>query len=368
MTNFALENTSASEVSSDILNQEILNKLGLSEHDLDRVQEMAKNTNVDMLVLSNLGQNNMTQKYVDDVLQKAQSEDLGEAGKKMSEIAVIAQSVNVNAFSNKRSKLPIIGPLIDKLTRKGNQLQVQFSNANTQINTILDEVSTIQQTLVQRNNELDSMFNAVTSEYKDLGMNIAAAMLKKEELKAEIQAKEQVYIKSGQNNPLLSQEISDLNFKLQSLDKRIGDLSVMQHASQQLMPAIRIIQSNNRLLSDKFSTVREVTIPAWKNQFMLALTLAEQQNHVEMADLVDNATNDLLKSNANLLHKNAVGASIASQRLAINPATLQEVHNTLLKTVDDVIKTQEQGERERQVALGQLEKLNIQQNQKLLRQ
>lgn len=352
---------------NDKINTEKLTELGLSESDIVKVQTLVENTPITRTGLDNFGSElSSNTAYVDDILTKANSDDLGEIGKKMIEIATIAKSVNLDGFGAKRSKLPIIGRVIDKFALKGESLKLQFANANTQIATIINEVGLVQDTIKQRNNELDEMFEAVTAEHKALGVHIMAGQIKLDEIKSVIAEKQEEFIKSGSNNPLLSQEISDLTFAMASLDKRIGDLSVMQHATQQTMPAIRIIQSNNRLLADKFATVKEITIPAWKNQFMLALTLAEQQSHVEMADMIDKATNDLLKSNAELLHKNAVGASVASQRLAINPETLQEVHQKLIATLDDVIKTQADGEKSRKDAIKKLNELSEQQNQSLL--
>lgn len=354
-------------VTNDKMDSSKLTELGLTENDIAKVQALVKSTPITRTGLDNFGSelsSNTT--YVDDVLTKANSNDLGEIGKKITEIATIAKSVNLDSFGAKRSKLPIIGRVIDKFLLKGESLKLQFANANTQISTIINEVGLVQDAIKQRNNELDEMFEAVTAEHKSLGVHIMAGQIKLDEIKEVIAKKQDEFVGAGSNNPLLSQEISDLNFAMASLDKRIGDLLVMQHAAQQTMPAIRIIQANNRLLADKFATVKEITIPAWKNQFMLALTLAEQQSHVEMADMIDKATNDLLKSNAELLHKNAVGASIASQRLAINPETLQEVHQKLLTTLDDVIKTQKDGEESRKDAIKKLNELSGQQHQFLL--
>lgn len=72
----------------------------------------------------------------------------------------------------------------------------------------------------------------------------------------------------------------------------------------QTLPMIRMIQANNQMLVDKFHTIREITVPAWKRQFMLALSLNEQRNAVDLATTIDDTTNDLLRRNAALLHRN----------------------------------------------------------------
>ncbi|HCF3826986.1 TPA: toxic anion resistance protein [Pseudomonas aeruginosa] len=113
------------------------------------------------------------------------------------------------------------------------------------------------------------------------------------------------------------------------------------------LPAIRIIQANNQMLIDKFYTIRETTVPTWKRQFMLALALNEQRNAVELADTIDDTTNELLRRNAQLLHQNAVATAKANQRLVIDVETLQQCQNLLVQTVGDVIKIQRDGVAER---------------------
>lgn len=76
---------------------------------------------------------------------------------------------------------------------------------------------------------------------------------------------------------------------------------------------------------------------------MLKLTLNEQRNAVELADTIDNTTNDLLKRNAALLHRNSVETAKANQRLVIDVDTLREVQATLIKSVEDVIRIHHEG-------------------------
>lgn len=74
------------------------------------------------------------------------------------------------------------------------------------------------------------------------------------------------------------------------LDKRVGDLAVMQHAADQSLPMIRLVQANAIQLIEKFSTVRSITIPSWKRQFAIQLSLSEQKNAVELSNAIDIAT------------------------------------------------------------------------------
>ena len=130
----------------------------------------------------------------------------------------------------------------------------------------------------------------------------------------------------------------------------MSDLQVLQQSAMQTLPMIRIIQSNNLMLVDKFYAIKNITLPAWKNQISLAISLQEQKNSVQLANTIDDATNDLLKRNADLLHQNSVDTAKANQRSVIDIETLEHVQNTLIKTVNDVIVIQKEGMQKRDEA------------------
>ena len=186
---------------------------------------------------------------------------------------------------------------------------------------------------------------AVKEEYREMGIHIAAGKLRLAELTGQLS-----HLRASANSPMEVQQLADLDAYVSNLDKRIGDLTVSQHSTLQELPMIAVIQSNNGMLIDKFSTIRDVTVPAWRRQYRLALSLKHQENAVAMANDIDNATNELIRQNALLLKQNAVSTAKANQRLVIDIETLQFAQDTLISTVEEVIKIQRSGVVERQNA------------------
>ena len=188
---------------------------------------------------------------------------------------------------------------------------MRFADTKTQIDNLVTEIETNQGGLKHRVNMLDTMFNAVTMDYRELGLYIVAGKVRYAELQEEIKRlSEADPLKEDQN---ITQQIFDLNHVCNNLDKRLSDLHLLQQSALQTLPMIRLIQSNNTMLIDKFNAVRSITIPAWKNQIALALSLNEQENSVKLAEAIDNTTNELLKRNAQLLHTNSVAVAKANQ-------------------------------------------------------
>lgn len=335
-----------------------LEALGLRENDIPQIHQVAASIETDNpLSVSQFGREvaEHTSSYADALLDQIRNSDLEEAGAKLSEVVSVAQSLNVNALADRRSRIPVIGPLIDKVTLRGKKLMGQFDTTREQIDKLISEVEQTQQGIATRNTGLESMFTAVREEHHLLGIHIAAGKKRLHELTNQV---EQLRSDIG-NDPGRLQQVSDLDTLISNLDKRIGDLVALQQSAMQSLPTIRMIQANNQMLVDKFHTIREITVPAWKRQFMLALSLNEQRNAVQLANSIDDTTNDLLKRNAELLHRNSVETAKANQRLVIDVDTLQKVQSTLIQTVEDVIKIQRDGVAQRKAAEKEINAMRV---------
>lgn len=288
--------------------------------------------------------------HIDGMLQQVRNRDIEVAGSKLTEVVTVARSLNLQPLSDRRSTLPIIGPLIDKFKVKTEGVRSQFESTLTQIERLLGEIDQTQNNLGERNAALESTFESVIQEQRILGLHIAAGQIKLEEIRAELTRD------FGQStDPVEMQRLADMNTVANSLDKRIADLRVLQQSSFQSLPTIRMIQSSNRQLIDKFHTIRQVTVPSWKRQFMIALTLNEQKNAAELTKSIDDANNELLRRNAKLVHQNAVATAKSNQRLAIDVETLQDVQDTLVRTVEDVLRVQREGVAKRHQVVKQIE-------------
>lgn len=335
-----------------ILDAETLKAVGLNSADLPAIAGLAaKIDSRNPISVAEFGRDvaEHTSRYADSLLEQVRSADLDETGAKLNQVVLAAKSLNLNALSDTRSRIPVIGRFIDRMKLTKDRFVQQFNTTKEQVDSLLVEVSNTQNGLSLRVASLDEMFGAVKEEYRLLGLHIAAGRLKLNDLRDDADA-----MRSRDLSPAEVQELNDLENLISNLDKRVGDLQALQHSALQSLPMIRMIQANNHMLVDKFHTIRELTVPAWKRQFMLALSLNEQQNAVQLADTIDNATNEFLRRNAELLHKNSVETAKANQRLVIDVSTLEKVQATLISTVEDVIRIQQEGVRSRHEAEAKL--------------
>lgn len=356
-------NRSPEEIQSYELNLKAdsldLRALGLKHEDLKDIIELKNNMGeMTQIRVAEYGKDisSNTNDCTTEILSLVKNKDLDETGAKLNQVIGVAQGINTNSLLVKDSpfsKLPIIGGLFNSVKKAKQNFAMQYNTTQEQVTSLVKEIETNQNGLKSRINLLDKMFDNVSMDYRNLGLHVGAGHLKLKEIQDEITA-----LTSGSKEDAnVTQRIFDLNNLYNNLEKRLHDLYTLQQSAMQTLPMIRIIQSNNLMLIDKFYAIKNITIPAWKNQMTLALSLEEQKNSVELANVIDNATNDILKRNSTLLHQNSVATAKANQRSIIDVSTLEFVQTNLIKTVNDVIKIQQDGVRERDAATVRLKAL-----------
>ncbi|WP_109441870.1 toxic anion resistance protein [Acinetobacter haemolyticus] len=329
-----------------------LKELGLQPQDLDEVMNAHKElADINTTVVAEYGKNiaTKTSTYTDELLNLVQNKDLDATGQKLNEVVQVAQQLNTSSILNKSKSSGFFGGLLSKIKGAKQSFDQHFNTTKEQIDALVKEIESSQSGLKARVGTLDKMFDAVQEEYKQLGVYIAAGQLKQQDIQQQIST-----LTTLEQDQKTSQQIYDLNHLANNLEKRVSDLQILQQSAMQTLPMIRIIQSNNLMLVDKFYAIKNITLPAWKNQISLAISLQEQKNSVQLAKAIDDTTNDLLRRNAELLHQNSVDTAKANQRSVIDVETLEHVQNTLINTVNDVIQIQKEGMQKRAEATTRL--------------
>lgn len=346
---------SSNELVEQKFQQMNLKELGLHPADFQEVLAARKELqNMSHNSVAEYGKNiaTKTSTYTDELLNLVQNRDLDATGQKLNQVVQVAQQLNTSSILNKKKSSGFFGNIIRKFKGAKDNFDAHFNTTKEQLDVLVKEIETSQSGLKARVDTLDKMFDGVQDEYKQLGVHIAAGRLREQELQQEIST-----LTALPQDQSTTQKIYDLNHLANNLEKRVSDLQVLQQSAMQTLPMIRIIQSNNLMLVDKFYAIKNITLPAWKNQISLAISLSEQKNSVQLANTIDDATNELLRRNADLLHQNSVDTAKANQRSVIDIETLEHVQNTLIKTVNDVIQIQKEGVQKRTEATVRLKAL-----------
>ena len=149
-------------------------------------------------------------------------------------------------------------------------------------------------------------------------------------------------------------------------EKKIHDLELTRMISVQMAPQIRMVQNNDSLMAEKIRTSIVNTIPLWKNQMVMAMSLYHSEQAMKAQREVTNVTNELLQKNAQTLHQGSVAIAKESERGIVDLETLRKTNEELIATLNEVRDIQDQGRVRRAQAEEELGRLEGALKQKLL--
>ena len=149
-------------------------------------------------------------------------------------------------------------------------------------------------------------------------------------------------------------------------EKKIYDLELTRAVSMQMAPQIRLIQGNDTAMSEKIQSTLVNTIPLWKSQMVIAIGAEHSGQAARAQREVTDMTNELLKKNAEKLKMATIETARENERGIVDIETLTATNQTLISTLDEVIKIQEEGRAKRRSAETELKRIEDEMRQKLL--
>ena len=212
---------------------------------------------------------------------------------------------------------------------------------------------------------LDKMYELNKTYFKELSMYILAGKKKLKEVRegdlARITARAQ---QSGL--PEDAQEARDLDSMCNRFEKKLHDLELTRMISIQTAPQIRLVQNNDTLMVEKIQSTLVNTIPLWKSQMVLALGVEHSTQAAAAQRQVTDMTNELLRKNAATLKTATIETAKESERGIVDMETLKITNESLISTLDDVMRIQQEGRQKRQEAEAEMARMENELKSKLL--
>ena len=336
----------------------------LSPAEQAAVREFAKQIDVtnaeQILNYGSAAQKNVAD-FSDAALGKVRTKDMGEIGQELSDLVIELQGLD---FEEAEEKKGFMG-LFKKARQNIASLKAQYDKAEENVDKITAELEKHELTLMKDIAMMDKLYERNQQYYKELTMYIVAGKLRCSELRSkdlpEAQRKAQ---ESGL--PEDAQAANDLANMIGRFEKKLHDLELTRMISVQMAPQIRMIQSNDAVMSEKIRSSIVNTIPLWKSQMVLALTLHHSQQAMEAQREVNDVTNRLLRANAEKLHQGSVDIARESERGIVDIETLQKTNQELIATLEEVRQIQADGAKKRAEAEAELGRIEGELKQKLL--
>lgn len=315
-------------------------------------------TNSSMILQYGAGTQKKMADFSENALENVKTKDLGEVGELLSGVVK-----ELKSFDEEEEK-GFLG-IFRKTSGKINAMKAKYAKAETNINQICKVLETHQVQLLKDIAILDKMYELNLTYFKELSMYILAG---KKKLKEVQETKLKDLISKAQLSGMAedAQAARDLESMCNRFEKKIHDLELTRTISIQTAPQIRLVQGNDTLMVEKIQSTVVNTIPLWKSQMVLALGVEHSAQAAAAQREVTDMTNELLKKNAEKLKMATVETAKESERGIVDMETLKVTNESLISTLDEVMKIQQEGRQKRREAEAEMVRLESELKQKLL--
>ena len=298
--------------------------------------------------------------FSDAALSTVRTKDLGEVGNMLGDLVVELKGLNFDHDEKKGLK-----GLFKKNAQSLASLKAQYDKAEVNVDKIVEALERHEVTLLKDISMMDKMYLKNEEYMKELTMYILAGKLKIDHLR-NVELPEYVKKANESGLPEDAQAANDFSNMIGRFEKKIHDLELTRMISVQMAPQIRMVQNNDSLMAEKIQTSIVNTIPLWKNQMVMAMSLYHSEQAMKAQREVTEVTNELLKKNAETLHQGSVGIAKEAERGIVDLETLKKTNDELIATLDEVRQIQDDGRLRRAQAEEELGRIEGALKQKLL--
>ena len=334
----------------------------LKEAEKKMVNEFAKKIDISdsqMVLQYGAAAQKSVASFSESALGNVRNKDLGEIGDTLTSL-----TIQLKSLDQEEEEKGLFG-FFKKASNRVENMKVQYSKAEVNVDKIVRELEQHQRVLMKDIAMFDQMYELNLKYYKELTMYIIAGKKRLAEIQSgqleELRKKAEA---TGAQED--AQAYNDLSQMCNRFDKKLHDLELTRMVSIQMGPQTRMLQNNDTLMVEKIQSSLVNTIPLWKSQMVLALGLENSRKATAAQTAITNATNDLLKKNAEMLKMGTVATAKEAERSIIDIETLQHTNQQLISTLDEVIQIQKEGAQKRKEAEAELGRIEGELRQKLM--
>ena len=298
--------------------------------------------------------------FSDAALSSVKTKDLGQVGDMLGSLVVELQGLNFEP----EEKKGFLG-LFKKAGQSIAEMKAQFAKAETNVDKIVESLEKHEIVLMKDISLMDRMYQRNQEYMKELTMYILAGKLKIEQLRS-VELPEMTAKAKETGLPEDAQAANDLANLIGRFEKKIHDLELTRTISVQMAPQIRMVQNNDSLMAEKIRSSIVNTIPLWKNQMVMAMSLYHSEQAMKAQRQVTDTTNQLLMKNAETLRQGSVGIAREAERGIVDLETLKKTNMELIATLDEVRRIQDDGRARRAQAEEELGRIEGELKHKLL--
>ena len=335
----------------------------LSEADRRVIEEFAGKidlSNTDHVLLYGADAQKKIADFSDSALATVRTNDTGEVGE------MLVKLVNeIKGFGDAAEKPRGLGGLFWNAKKAVSDMQTKYDKVEVNVDAIASSLEGYQVQLLKDISLFNHLYDMNTEYFKELTMYILAG----EKRLAEVRRTtlEELKARAAQSGDAMdAQRANDMAANCDRFEKKLHDLKLTRQVALQMAPQIRLLQNNDSLLVERIQSTLSNTLPLWKSQIVIALGLHRSQEALKAQTAVTDMTNELLRKNAEALKTGTIETAREAERGILDLNTLVETNQSLIDTINEVMKIQDEGRAQRMEAEKQLVTMENELKQKLL--
>ena len=338
----------------------------LDEKHQEQARALAKQideTNLQAIISYGAAAQKQLGEFSHQMLSHVQAKDTGEIGDILNDLMERLNETDPNDLVAENQGF--FQKFFGKIKKSIYEMQAKYQEVGSQVDKIAIRLDYEKNGLLNDNLSLEQLYQRNKDFFDALNIYIAAGELKLVELQETLipEALEKARVTGDQMDV---QVVNDLEQFLDRLEKRNHDLKLTRQMTIQQAPQIRLIQNTNQALAEKIQSSITTTIPLWKNQIAIAMTLLRQKDAVTAQRQVSETTNQLIQKNSEMLKISTIETARENERGIIDLETLQKTQKDLIETLEETLKIQQEGRARRRKAEVELTNMEEDLRQKLL--
>jgi uncharacterized protein YaaN involved in tellurite resistance len=312
--------------------------------------EIAVEDSTSILFFGTAAQESVTA-VADEMLEGVRNKDTAAAGQALNDMVTTLRGLPV-ADLDVKEKPGFLARMFRSATPIAKVLQ-RYEQVRSQVDAISNRLDAHTSKLMKDIGMLDRLYEKTIEYFRKLEVYIAAGEERLRRLDTEAVPSLTREVERSRD-VLKAQQLGDLRAKRDDLERRVHDLKLTRQVTMQSLPSIRIVQQNDKALVGKIASTMANTIPLWRQQLAMALTIARSADAGETLQKATDLTNELLTANAESLRTSTQTIRTQVERGIVDIGAVKQANDALIATIGDALRIADEGKRQRAEAEKQL--------------
>lgn len=279
----------------------------------------------------------------DTMLEHVKKNDVTEVGRVIQVLMKKLKEVQLEELTRKRK--PFFIRIFSMQSGSIRETVSKYQKISAQIDRISVKLVRSKNILLSDIDMLERLFELNQDYFQTLTVYITAGQMRLEQLYSQTIPERKKRVESL-DDQMKVQKVNDLILLADILDKRLYDLKIGRETTVQNAAQIRMLQHTNKVLIEKIQSSILTTIPLWRNQIAIALTILQQQKTKEAKEQAEETTAGLFRGHTKLMKKAASETGNGPEEVTI----LRKTQENLIAIVAETLKLEEEGRNRRQQA------------------